>query len=326
MIELLFMKKKLVIAALFICLSASLSISPTRGQDKSLNRPAARAVAITFDDLPATHGDYETMSETTKRLLASIASNKVPAIGFVNEAKLFHAGEIDRRTALLQMWLDAGLELGNHTFSHVYIDQVPFSRYQEEVIRGETVTRMLLNRRGQKLKYFRHTQLRTGPTPEYKASLDRFLAERGYTIAPVTIDNQDFMFADIYSRAKARGDRETMKRVGAAYVPYMEQIFAFFEKLSSDFLGYEVKQVLLLHANELNADYFDDLVRMMRNRGYAFITLEEALKDKAYGLADAQTTRGLSWIHRWMIAKGQQLRPEPAEPEFITAMFRAGRQ
>ena len=320
------MKKKLIIAALFICLSASLSISPTHSQDKSLNLPARRAVAITFDDLPATHGDYETMSDTTKRLLASITSNKVPAIGFVNEGKLFHPGEIDRRTELLRMWLDAGLELGNHTFSHVDIDQVPFSKYQEEVIRGETVTRMLLSQRGRKLKYFRHTQLRTGPTPEYKALLDRFLAERGYTIAPVTIDNQDFMFADIYSRAKARGDRETMKRVGAAYVPYMERIFEFFEKLSSDFLGYEVKQVLLLHANELNADYFDELVRMMRNRGYAFITLEEALKDKAYGLADAQTTRGLSWIHRWMIAKGQPMRPEPGEPEFITSLFRAGRQ
>ena len=320
------MKMRLIIVALFICLSATISISPTRGQDKSLNQSAARAVAITFDDLPATHGGYETMSDTTKRLLASITSNRVPAIGFVNEGKLFHRGEIDRRTELLQMWLDAGLELGNHTFSHVYIDQVPLSKYQEEVIRGETVTRMLLNRRGMRLRYFRHTQLRTGPTPEYKAALDRFLAERGYTTAPVTIDNQDFMFADIYSRAKARGDRETMKRVGAAYVPYMEQVFEFFERLSADFLGYEVKQVLLLHANELNADYFDDLVGMMRKRGYAFITLEEALKDKAYSLADAQATRGLSWIHRWMIAKGHRMRPEPGEPEFITALFRAGRQ
>lgn len=326
MIELLFMIKKLIIVALFTCISATLSFSPTTGQDRSLNPTAQRAVAVTFDDLPATHGGYETMSGTTKRLLESITLNKVPAIGFVNEQKLYQPGEMDRRTQLLQMWLAAGLELGNHTFSHVYIDQVPISKYQEEVIRGETITRMLLNQRGQKLRYFRHTQLRTGPTPAYKAALDSFLAERGYTIAPVTIDNQDFMFADIYSRAKARGDRDTMKRVGAAYVPYMEQIFEFFEKLSRDFLGYEVKQVLLLHANELNADYFDDLVRMMRKRGYAFITLEEALRDKAYSLPDAQTTRGLSWIHRWMIAKGQPMRPEPGEPEFITELFRAGRR
>ncbi len=320
------MRKKLLVVALLICFSATVCICPTSGQDKNSNRPVSRSVAITFDDLPATHGDYETMSDTTKRLLQSITSNKAPAVGFVNEQKLYRPGEMDKRVTLLQMWLDAGLELGNHTFSHVYIDQVPFSKYQEEVIRGETITRMLLDRQGRKLRYFRHTQLRTGPTPEYKESLDRFLADRGYTIAPVTIDNQDFIFADIYSRAKARGDRETMKRVGAAYVPYMERIFDFFEKLSAGFLGYEVKQVLLLHANELNADYFDELVRMMRGRGYAFITLEEALRDKAYSLPDAQTTRGLSWIHRWMIAKGLSMRPEPAEPEFITELFRAGRQ
>jgi hypothetical protein len=105
----------------------------------------------------------------------------------------------------------------------------------------------------------------------------------------------------------------------------MESIFSFFEKLSADALGYEVRQVLLLHANELNADHFEDLVSMMKRRGYSFVSLEEALKDEAYRLPDAQTTRGLSWIHRWMLAKGMKMRPEPREPEFITEMFNARR-
>ena len=103
----------------------------------------------------------------------------------------------------------------------------------------------------------------------------------------------------------------------------MESVFDFFEKLSADSLGYEVKQTLLLHANDLNADHFDDLVRMMKKRGYTFITLDEALRDKAYRLPDAQVTKGLSWIHRWMIAKGMEMRPEPGEPEFITKLFSA---
>ena len=99
-------------------------------------------------------------------------------------------------------------------------------------------------------------------------------------------------------------------------------MFDFFERLSADFLGYEVKQTLLLHANDLNADHFDDLVSMMKKRGYSFITLEEALKDKAYQLPDAQVKKGLSWIHRWMIAKGMQMRPEPSEPKLIAEMFK----
>jgi hypothetical protein len=58
-----------------------------------------------------------------------------------------------------------------------------------------------------------------------------------------------------------------------------------------------------------------------KRRGYIFISLEEVLKDEAYLLPDAQSKRGLSWIHRWMLAKGMQMKPEPAEPEFITKMF-----
>ena len=72
----------------------------------------------------------------TRKLVHSIKAHKVPAIGFVNEGKLYVQGEVDERAALLQMWLDAGLELGNHNFSHAYIDRVPLTTYQEEVIRG----------------------------------------------------------------------------------------------------------------------------------------------------------------------------------------------
>jgi peptidoglycan/xylan/chitin deacetylase (PgdA/CDA1 family) len=283
-------------------------------------------VAVTFDDLPATHGNLEQMKSITTRLLRSITSNKIPSVGFVNESKLHKPGQIDARITLLRMWLDAGLELGNHTFSHISIDRHPLAAYQEDVIRGETITRMLLSERGMTLRYFRHPQLRTGPTVEYKEALSTFLAKRGYTVAPVTIDNNDYIFADVYADAQARGDKVTMSRVAAAYILYMEKIFDFFEKLSVESLGYEVKQTLLLHANELNADYFDELVGMMKGRGYAFITLESALKDKAYSLPDAQDKRGVSWLHRWTVAKGLQMRPEPREPEFITKLYNANRR
>lgn len=319
------MKGKLLLFIISTYLPVFIFTTTAHGQSKSANQSVHREIAVTFDDLPATHGNLEKMSYITTRLLSSIKVNNIPAIGFVNESKLFVRGEMDARVALLQMWLDAGLELGNHTFSHISIDAASLAAYQEDLIRGETVTRMLLREKGMKLRYFRHPQLRTGPTPEYKKALDKFLAERGYTIAPVTIDNNEYIFADVYAKAKARGDQKTMKRVVDAYLPYMEEIFAFFEKLSVDSLGYEVKQTLLLHANELNADHFDDLVRMMKRRGYTFITLDEALKDKAYTLPDAQVKKGLSWLHRWMLAKGIPMRPEPSEPEFITQLFNAWR-
>jgi hypothetical protein len=101
----------------------------------------------------------------------------------------------------------------------------------------------------------------------------------------------------------------------------MESVFAHFERVSRAFLGYEVRQILLLHANELNADYLTRLIRMLRARGYRFITLDAALDDPAYALPDVQVARGLSWLHRWMLAKGLPMRPEPLEPSFIRESF-----
>jgi peptidoglycan/xylan/chitin deacetylase (PgdA/CDA1 family) len=281
----------------------------------------SRAVAFTFDDLPATRGNLATVQEVTNRLLRTLVEEHVPATGFVNEVNLFVPNQADTRTALLEAWLNAGLDLGNHTYSHVAIDRVPFDTYMADLIKGETVTRRLLEARGRKLRYFRHTQLRTGPTPEYKAALDALLAERNYRVAPVTVDNNDFVFAAVYARAKSEGDSEMVARVVEAYVPYMESVFAHFERVSRAFLGYEVRQILLLHANELNADYLTRLIRMLRARGYRFITLDAALDDPAYALPDVQVARGLSWLHRWMLAKGLPMRPEPLEPSFIRESF-----
>lgn len=314
------MRKKCVLIAAFASLHIILSTIPSSALNTT-GQGTQRRIAITFDDLPATNGNLEVMSYVTTNLLRSIRLNDVPAIGFVNESKLYRRGEIDARTNLLWQWLEAGLELGNHTFSHIYINDAPFAAYKEDLIRGETVTRMLLEEKGKRLRYYRHTQLRTGPTPQYKKALEELLAERGYVVAPVTIDNNDYIFADIYSKARARGDKETMRRIAAEYIPYMESVLAHFEKLSMKFLGREVRQTLLLHANELNADHFDDLIHMMAGRGYIFITLEEALKDEAYRLPDAQVGRGLSWLHRWMIAKGMQMQPEPREPEWVARLF-----
>jgi peptidoglycan/xylan/chitin deacetylase (PgdA/CDA1 family) len=284
--------------------------------------PPRREVAITFDDLPATAGDLPVMQEVTASLTTALRQQRVPAIGFVNEAKLIVPGQIDARTALLTAWLDAGLDLGNHSFSHVAIDRTPLSAYQEDVIRGETITRALLRGRGRTLRYYRHTQLRTGPTDDYRRELDAFLRGRGYEVAPVTIDNDEYVFAAVYDRAKARGDDATMRAVRDAYLPYMERMFAFYEEASREYLGREVKQVLLLHANSLNADHIGALLSMMRRRGYNFVSLERALADPAYRLPEVTSPRGLSWLHRWRLAQGRAIKAEPQEPESIALLFR----
>jgi peptidoglycan/xylan/chitin deacetylase (PgdA/CDA1 family) len=289
-------------------------------RQSSINK-TAREVAITFDDLPATPGNVQ-VAEINNKLIATITKHKIPAIGFVNEGRLYEGGKLaNMRVALLQKWIDAGLELGNHTYSHIQIDRASIAEYKNDVIDGERVTKKLLQAKGMKLRYFRHPQLRTGPTPEYEKELNQFLASRGYTVAPVTIDNQEWIYANAYAMALARNDQANVKLIVDEYLKYMELCFVFFEDLSKEFLGYEVKQTLLVHANRLNADHFDALVEMMRRRGYRFITLDDALKDPAYQLPTTPSKRGDSWIHRWMVAKGLKQRPEPREPEWLTHLI-----
>jgi peptidoglycan/xylan/chitin deacetylase (PgdA/CDA1 family) len=312
--------------AIGICFLISVLTVEAFAQEGATARNRRREVAVTFDDLPLHGPSLETkaLRAMTARLLQSTTANHVPVFADVNEGKLYSGGKLDsERVAILKMWLDAGALLGNHTYSHLSLKDHPLAAVEQDLIRGETVTRQLLAKRGMKLRYFRHPELQTGPDPETKKAFERFLTERGYRIAPVTIDNQDFMFAVVYAKAKRRGDTELMKRIVDEYIPYMERMFEFFEKLSVETLGYEVKQTLLLHANELNADHFDELAQMMRKRGYTFISLEQALEDKAYSLTDAQSSKGISWLHRWALAKGMEMRQEPKEPEWLATLFRS---
>lgn len=288
-----------------------------------------RTVAVTFDDVPATAVagnpcDRDVLIDLTERLLGHITAHSVPAVGLVTEGRICDALREEVLSELLSMWLDAGLELGNHTFSHLDLNTTDIATYQDDIQRGETITRPLMEARGLTLRYFRYPLLHTGPDREKKDVIASFLRDHGYENAPVTIDNQEWVFASVYMRAKARGDAETMRRVGEAYVPFMERVFGFFEAWSMEVLGYDPPQVLLLHANELNADYFDELAEAISRRGYQFVSLEEALADPAYQLPDNYTgSRGLSWLHRWAVTQGLKIREEPREPDWLAELFRS---
>jgi hypothetical protein len=98
----------------------------------------------------------------------------------------------------------------------------------------------------------------------------------------------------------------------------MESIVAFFEARSIEVVGREFPQVLLIHANQLNADLMPDLLAMFRRRGYTFVTLERALEDEAYRLPDDYAGRGgFSWIHRWARTKGMPPKGEPDPPTWV---------
>src|SRR5262249_8091836 len=167
--------------------------------------------------------------------------------------------EAAARRDVLRLWLERGHELGNHTYSHRSLNTQPLEEFEQDVVRGEPVTRALLAERGRTLRYFRHPFLQVGLDLDKRRAFEAFLAGHGYTVAPVTIDNDDYVYAAAYADALRRGDRETATRLADDYPRYMESVFAFIEQVSRNLLGREMAQVLLLHASALNADRFPAL-------------------------------------------------------------------
>jgi peptidoglycan/xylan/chitin deacetylase (PgdA/CDA1 family) len=282
---------------------------------------AQREVAITVDDLPAGAANFMTageIQEMTTKLVTTLRDQKVPAVGFVNESKLYKLGEVDGRINALKIWIDNGFELGNHTYSHASLNRVSLKDWEEEIVRGETVTRWLLSQRNLKLRYFRHPYLDVGRDLETRRAADAFLIGRGYRIAPVTMDAWDWMYARPYEDARRRGDQSLQKQLLDSYLSYTAQVFDYYEKFSRDLIGYEPKQVLLLHGNWLEADHIGDLLDLLRKRGYQFVTLEQALADAAYSMPDLFIgEEGTNWIDHWAITRGRPPQNTPTFPQWV---------
>ena len=282
---------------------------------------AQREIAITIDDLPAGGANLMTgaeIGEMTTKLLGTLRDQKVPAVGFVNERKLYKLGEVDDRMKALAMWPEYGFELGNHTFSHASLNRVPLKDWEEEVIRGESVTRILLAPYNLQLRYFRHPYLDTGRDLETRRQAEAFLVSRGYRIAPVTMDAWDWMYASVYEDARRRSDTELEQQLVSSYLSYTGAVFDYYEKLSKELIGYEPKQILLLHGNWLEADHIQVLLDLLRKRGYKFVTLQEALSDPAYSLPDEYVgEEGTNWIDHWAITRGQPPKDTPVFPQWV---------
>jgi peptidoglycan/xylan/chitin deacetylase (PgdA/CDA1 family) len=268
-------------APVFVAFLALIFTFSIDGQSKP-----RRYIAVTIDDLPvvSTRTDLKNRQEITKKLLAHVTKAKVPAVGFVNENKLYTNNRSDDRKRdepqidLLRSWTAAGLELGNHTFYHNSLNRTDLKQYQNEILLGEAVTKELMKEKNKPVRYFRHPYLHTGLSMEVKTGLN------------------------------------------TAYIPYMNAKMDYWERQSVKIFGREIKQIFLMHANFINSDYFDDLAQMLKARGYKFVTLENALKDEAYKLPDNFVrNNGISWLHRWALDKGKEnvLPDEPKVPEFV---------
>lgn len=309
-----------------VVLLASLVVVQGARPTATAQNSALRVMALTFDDLRYVAidaiGFVKSADRVADEILRALHTHHAPAMAFVNEAKL--QGEFDERVAVLKRWADAGVVLGNHTYSHPDFNTLSIAQFEDEVTRGDVVTRTLMESRRPYQMYFRFPQTHGGDTLEKKQAAERFLAEHDYKIAPHTIENSDFAFNVPYVRARRTGDVKTSERLVEDYVEFTFKVTDFAEQMAPRIFGHDIPQTLLIHSNDITADTLDRLLTSFERRGYRFITLDDAMTDEAYHTRDTLVTRGgPTWLWRWMKSKGMNIsfNDDLEPPAWVSALY-----
>lgn len=199
---------------------------------------------------------------------------------------------------------------------------------EQEITRGEATIAPLLASVSRRPQFLRFPFNHTGDTAEKHNAIAVFMADHGYRLAPCTIDNSDYEFNDAYVVALARHDEQTAAKTRAAYISYTGAEIDWYTALDKQVFGYEPPHVMLLHDSPLNADTIEEVLSLFEQRGYLFVTLTEALKDRAYAVPETYITKyGPMWGYRW--AKELHVsvngRDEPAPPSWVNQYAKENR-
>ena len=312
--------KPLHVLLVAICIAAHLcrSTGPVSGGQSA--KPD-RQVAVTIDDLPSGMADRlpaADITAMTAKLLGTLRDQKIPVVGFVNEKKLYKPGEVDERIKALADVARLRIRAGQSYFQPRVAEPGGIEGVGRRSDSGRDRHAHAAGAAQDEAALFPPSLSRHRPRLETRREAEAFLVQRGYRIAPITLDGWDWMFAGVYEDAKKRNDTELQQQLVKEYLAYHDAVFAYTEQLSAKVVGYEPKQILLLHASNLEADHIGELLDVLRKRGYRFITLEDALSDPAYSLPNTYVgEEGTGWIDQWAITQGKIPRGAPTFPQWV---------
>jgi peptidoglycan/xylan/chitin deacetylase (PgdA/CDA1 family) len=240
----------------------------------------AQQIAFTWDDLPA-HSALppgETRVEIGRKLIAAMKQAKMPPVyGFVNGVL---AEEQPLSAPMLKEWRDAGFLLGNHTWSHMNLNQHSLEDWEAEVLKNEALLKSQMGNGD--WHWLRFPNLGEGDTPEKREGARRFLAEHGYRIAGVTMSFGDYLFNDPYARCVAKKDSAAIAQLEASYLAAAEATIDYSRGMSKALYGRDISYVLLMHVGGLDARVLPRLLKLYRDKGFSFVSLEDAVKDSFY--------------------------------------------
>lgn len=269
----------------------ALPMSSVRGADPA--PPRGPRVAISFDDLGVSEASSEPV--LSMKILHALREAQAPSAVFANCKAL--------EPQALLLWQRAGATIGNHTATHLSIDDAKTGsgasaneQWWQDVT---SCHRTLAQALGAPVRYFRFPYLRYGTGEERRRSAAQKLTSLGYQVAHVTAATSEWLLAQYYEVASSNADVALAAELAQAYVEHMQGTLEVARQLARHKLRRDVAHITLLHVNRLAADHLPAVLSALRRSGWSFISLQDALADPVYALPDAYSGGcGCSWLAR----------------------------
>ncbi len=272
----------------------------------ALAAPAAAApqIAITFDDLPS-HGPLppgETRIGVAQKIIDALHAARAPWVyGFVNGLR---TEDDPASTPVLDMWLDAGFRLGNHTYSHMNLNQHTLEEWEADVLKNRDFRLSLSPSRNMR-RWLRFPYLAEGETVAKHDGARRFLQGHFFKIAGVTMSFDDYLWNAPYARCMAKGDAAAVKQMEDAWLAAAANSFDYYRGLSHQLYGRDIRYVLLMHLGAFDARMLPRLLDFYRAKGVRLISLERAARDRFYRTNTARfAPAGPVTLEQAMTARG----------------------
>lgn len=282
--------------AIVLSLSAA-TIGPAQPPRQAASRTAPLpplkrhpVVALTFDDLPAAGGlpVGDTRAAIAGRLAAELKANHLKGTyGFVIGSDL--QGDPDAQQAL-RVWIAAGMSLGNHTWSHLSLDNETAAAYEHDIALDEPPLRQYSRR--DNWHWFRYPYLEEGNTLEKRNEVLAWLGNHGYRVAQVTLTFQDDDWSDPYNRCLAKHDDASIAWLKQSYLDNAAEFIQLGRREQQIAFGHEIPNVLLLHATAFTTLMLPRLLALLRQQGFRFAPLSRVEQDPAYSLDPGAATDG----------------------------------
>ncbi len=254
----------LVLLALLMAVAAA-------AQDSDNNAKSKR-IALSFDDAPRGEGPLYDGDERATALIAGLAeANVETVVFFVTTSGM----ETEEGRARIIRYGEAGHLIANHTHSHEWLTRTKKENYIADIDQAETLLEGVPNRRA----WFRFPFLDEGRPLSKRDALRDALAERELFNGYVTVDDFDWHIERRWKEAADAGLQVDMQALCDLYIAMLIDAVDFYEDVAIEALGRSPAHVLLLHENDLAAEFVDDLVYALRKEGWTIISPDEAYAD-----------------------------------------------